>query len=41
MQTTTWEGVPPVFLYHIIGALRRTGQEAAARMIAAEAISRS
>lgn len=40
MQTNGWKNVPPVHLYHITAALRRTGNEAVARMIAAEAISR-
>ena len=40
MQTTDWRGVPPAFLYHIISALRQTGQGAVARMIAAEAVTR-
>lgn len=40
MQTRDWKNVPPLYLYHIIAALRRTGNEPAARMIAAEAISR-
>ena len=41
MQTRDWKYVPPVYLYHIIAALRRTGNEPVARMIAAEAISRT
>jgi hypothetical protein len=41
MQTNGWKNVPPLYLYHIIAALRRTGNEAAARMIAAEALSRA
>ncbi|WP_232476046.1 hypothetical protein [Flavisphingomonas formosensis] len=40
MQTTDWRGVPPAFLFHIISALRQTGQGAVARMIAAEAVTR-
>jgi hypothetical protein len=41
MQTSGWKNVPPIYLYHIIAALRRTGNEPAARMIAAEALSRA
>jgi hypothetical protein len=41
MQGTGWEKMTPVYLYHIVSALRRTGFEAEARMIAAEAIARS
>jgi hypothetical protein len=41
MQTRGWKNVPPFHLYRIIAALRRTGNEAAARMIAAEALSRA
>jgi hypothetical protein len=41
MQTRDWKYVPPVYLYHIIAALKRTGNEPIARMIAAEAISRT
>jgi hypothetical protein len=41
MQTRGWKNVPPFHLYRIIMALRRTGNEAAARMIAAEALSRA
>ncbi|RDE06463.1 hypothetical protein [Sphingomonas aracearum] len=38
MQTQSWGGVPPEALYHVTAALRATGQEGLARMIAAEAI---
>jgi hypothetical protein len=41
MQTNGWENMPPHYLYHIIAALRRTGNEPVARMIAAEALSRA
>ena len=41
LQTRGWENVPSFHLYHIMRALRRTGNEAAARMIAAEALSRT
>jgi hypothetical protein len=40
MQARDWKNVPPFHLYHILAALRRSGNEPAARMIAAEAISR-
>jgi hypothetical protein len=40
MQTGGWAGVPPENLYHIVRALRLTGREYEARMIAAEAIAR-
>ena len=36
-----WNGVPALFLYHAVSALYGTGQEYSARMIAAEALSRS
>lgn len=41
LQTSGWNRVPASHLFHIILALRRTGQDAAARMIAAEALTRS
>lgn len=41
MQTGEWRNVPPAHLYHILTALRAVGMEAEARMIAAEAITRS
>ena len=40
MQTGDWRGVPPVYFFHIIRALRMVGLEYEARMIAAEAVSR-
>lgn len=40
MQGDNWTDMTPVHLYHIVGALRRVGLEAEARMIAAEAVSR-
>ena len=40
MQTRDWRHVPPAHLYHVVSALRRTGHEPVARMIAAEALSR-
>ena len=41
LQTPLWEDVPPEALYHIVRSLRRAGLGPAARMIAAEALSRS
>ncbi len=41
MQTPRWEGVPPAHLYRIVRALRQVGLEFEARMIAAEALSRT
>ncbi len=40
-QTPLFEGVPPAHLYHAIAGLSRTGQRFTARMIAAEALSRT
>lgn len=41
MQTLDWRNVPPAHLYHIVAALRQVGREPEARMIAAEALSRT
>jgi hypothetical protein len=41
LQTPLFDRVPPAHLYHAIGALNRTGQGFTARMIAAEALSRT
>ena len=41
MQTNRWSAVPPAYLFKIVDALRRVGQEPMARMIAAEAVARS
>ncbi len=41
MQTRDWRYVPPEALFHIIVAFRRVGLEPEARMMAAEALSRS
>jgi hypothetical protein len=41
LQTQSWESVPSAHLFHIAMALRNTGQEFAARMIAAEALART
>jgi hypothetical protein len=40
-QTANWDRVPAAHLYHAIAAIRRTGQDFTARMIAAEALSRT
>jgi hypothetical protein len=40
-QTPRFDRVPPSHLYHAIAALNRTGQDFTARMIAAEALSRT
>jgi hypothetical protein len=40
-QTPYWDKVPSAHLYHTIAALKRTGQDFTARMIAAEALSRT
>jgi hypothetical protein len=40
-QTPNWDKVPSAHLYHAISALKRTGQDFTARMIAAEALSRT
>jgi len=41
MQTSNWRAVPPAYLYHIVAALRVVGREPEARMIAAEALTRT
>ncbi|MDQ3145102.1 MAG: hypothetical protein M3Q57_09550, partial [Pseudomonadota bacterium] len=41
MQAPTIGEVPAFYLFHAATALRRTGQEAMARMIAAEALART
>jgi hypothetical protein len=40
-QTPTFDHIPPEHLYHAIAALERTHQDFTARMIAAEALSRT
>ncbi|WP_246586769.1 hypothetical protein [Stakelama flava] len=40
MQTPYWQGVPPEALFHIVAAMRASGLDGYARMIAAEAIAR-
>lgn len=41
MQSPNWSGIPPSHLYHVVRAYRLAGREPEARMIAAEAITRS
>lgn len=41
LQGREFEGVRAVYLFHLTNALRRTGQEYLARMIAAEALART
>jgi hypothetical protein len=41
MQAPTVGEVPALYMFHAITALRRTGQEGLARMIAAEALARA
>jgi hypothetical protein len=40
-QSASWENIPGSHLYHAVSALKRTGQDFTARMIAAEALSRT
>jgi hypothetical protein len=41
LQVDRWDQISPAMLYHVISAYRRVGLEGEARMIAAEALSRS
>jgi hypothetical protein len=41
LQAPSLERLPPAHLYHSILGLKRTGQDFSARMIAAEALSRT
>ncbi|MDB5686304.1 MAG: hypothetical protein JWR77_893, partial [Rhizorhabdus sp.] len=41
MQTSRWGAVPPATLYRVVASLRAVGLEPEARMIAAEALTRS
>ncbi len=41
MQGRNWKAMSPLHLYHIVQSLKRVGLEAEARMIAAEALSRT
>jgi hypothetical protein len=40
-QTGSWSDVPSAHLFHAVAALRKTGQDYTARMIAAEALART
>jgi hypothetical protein len=40
-QTPTFDQLPAAHMYHAIAGLKRTGQDFSARMIAAEALSRT
>lgn len=40
-QSRDWTKIPPAHLYHSVGAMKRSGLEFMARMVAAEALSRS
>ena len=40
-QSRSWNNIPGSHLFHVVSALRRTGQDFTARMIAAEALSRT
>lgn len=41
LQARDWKDIPPEHLYHIVAAMRSVGLEGEARMIAAEAVTRS
>jgi hypothetical protein len=41
LQSRDWSKIPPAHLYHVITALRKVGLESEARMIAAEALTRT
>ncbi len=41
LQSRDWSNIPPAHLFHIVSALRQVGMEAEARMIAAEALTRT
>ena len=41
LQGLSFEEIRAVYLYHSVNALRRTGQDYLARMIAAEAMART
>jgi hypothetical protein len=41
LQSPTFEDIPPAHIFHSVAALKKTGQEYTARMIAAEALARS
>ena len=41
LQASDWQSVPSAHLFHIVMALRNTGQDFTARMVAAEALART
>jgi hypothetical protein len=41
LQSPTFEDIPPAHIFHAVAALKKTGQEYTARMIAAEALART
>jgi hypothetical protein len=41
MQTRLWQGVSPEAIFHIVAALRASGQDGLARMVAVEAVARA
>lgn len=41
LQARDWDSVPSWHFFHIVMALRNTGQDFAARMVAAEALART
>ena len=41
LQSSDWDWVPSAHLFHIVMALRNTGQDFTARMVAAEALART
>jgi hypothetical protein len=41
LQSRSWANIPGSHLFHVVSALKRTGQDFTARMIAAEALSRT
>ena len=41
LQARDWDAVPSAHLFHIVMAMRNTGQDFAARMVAAEALART
>ena len=41
LQASSFESIPPSHQFHAIAALKNTGQDFTARMIAAEALART
>jgi hypothetical protein len=41
LQAPSFDAIPPAHLYHAVAALKTTGQDFTARMIAAEALART